>query len=183
MTAHSLSPERPRTDALFHRLLEALWKKEWVVYCRPPLGGPDTVLDYLARYTHRVAIANHRIVGVRDGKVSFTYRDRKNGNQLKVMTLEAPEFIRRFLLHVLPRGFVRVRQCGFLANRGKKKTLERVRELLHSPIEADEPENKTPAELILELMGIDVTLCPHCGVGTMRKVALIPPALHDPAPP
>jgi len=163
-------------ESSFCRLIEALWKKEWVVYCKPPLGGPDAVLDYLARYTHRVAIANNRIVDVRDGKVSFTYRDRKKGNQQKVMTLEAPEFIRRFLLHVLPGGFVRVRQCGFLANRSKKKTLLKVREILHSPAEKGEPDNKTPAELILELLGIDVTLCPQCGIGTMRKVALIAPA-------
>lgn len=165
------------SESLFSRLIEGLWKKEWVVYCKPPLGGPDAVLDYLARYTHRVAIANHRIVAVGDGKVSFTYRDRKNGNLQKVMTLEATEFIRRFLLHVLPEGFVRVRHFGFLANRSRKTTLERLSEILHFPYNADEPEKQSPAELMLELSGLDVALCPHCGMGTMRIVSLIPPSL------
>ena len=146
-----------------------------MVYCKPSLKGPHQVLDYLARYLHRVAISNNRIVEVGDGRVSFTCRDRKNGNRRKVITLEATEFIRRFLLHVLPEGFMRIRHCGFLGSPSKKKNLERLREILPLHDTPEKPERKTTAQLMLELTGIDITRCPSCGVGTMRRVALIPP--------
>jgi hypothetical protein len=155
----------------FGRLINRLWKKDWVVYSKRPFAGPEQALDYLGRYTHRVAISNHRIVDVKDGKVSFRYRDRKNGNQVKIMTLEAQEFIRRFLLHVLPDGFMRIRHFGLLANRYKKKNLSRCRQLLNLSPKRHELSKKTTRELMLELTGIDLDRCPRCGKGTMRVIA------------
>lgn len=165
------------TQEGFSRLLDQLWGKNWVVYCKPPLAGPEKVLDYLARYTHRVAIANHRIVDVKDGKVSFEYKDRKHDNRRKVMTLKAEEFIRRFLLHILPAGFVRIRHYGFLANCCKKANLEQCSKLLGFEYDASKPVRKNFIELMLELTGKDITRCLCCGKGTMRQVAVIAPVL------
>ena len=102
----------------------------WNVYAKPPFGGPERVLKYLARYTHRVAISNSRILSIADGKVTFLWKDYADGGKVKPMTLEAVEFIRRFLLHILPAGFVRIRQFGFLANRVRRDMLELCRALL-----------------------------------------------------
>src|SRR5262249_13990879 len=102
----------------------------WVAYAKPPFGGPEQVLKYLARYTHRVAISNRRLVSMENGRVTFEYKDYADANQSKIMTLEAPEFIRRFLLHILPSGFVRIRQFGFLANRARRNKLALCRALL-----------------------------------------------------
>src|SRR6516164_1508487 len=104
-------------SSAFHALCQQVRRTPWVVFAKPPFGGPEQVLKYLARYTHRVAISNRRLLSLEDGRVSFEYKDYAEGNKTKVMTLEATEFIRRFLLHVLPTGFVRIRQFGFLANR------------------------------------------------------------------
>ncbi len=105
-------------------------QKDWVVYCKKPFASPQQVLDYIGRYTHRVAISNQRIVNIENGNVTFTYRDRRKNNTLKTMTLQAKEFIRRFLLHVLPDGFVRIRHFGFLANRYKKENIQKCREII-----------------------------------------------------
>ena len=105
--------------AAFQLLINALRKKPWIVYAKKPFGSPVHVLDYLGRYTHRVALSNDRILSAHNGEVTFSYRDRKDQNRKKTMTLDAHEFIRRFLLHVIPKGFVRVRHFGFLANRSK----------------------------------------------------------------
>jgi hypothetical protein len=141
------------------------------VYSKRPFAGPEQVLDYLGRYTHRVAIANHRIVDVKEGKVSFQYRDRKKGGCLKIMTLEAKEFVRRFLLHVLPDGFMRIRHFGLLANRYKKNYLFRCRQLLNFSPDPHEGFKKTTHDLMLELTGMDLNRCPRCGKGTMRVIA------------
>ena len=101
--------------------IKASRKKSWVVYAKKPFGSPQTVLDYLGRYTHRVALSNDRILQVQDGEVTLSYRDRRDGDRKKTITLEAQEFIRRFLLHVLPQGFMRIRHFGFLANRSRNK--------------------------------------------------------------
>jgi hypothetical protein len=114
----------------FARLLRGLSKIEWVVYAKPPFGGPDRVLKYLARYTHRVAISNQRLVALSDGEVTFSWKDYADGNAVKEMTLDVREFTRRFLLHILPRGFVRIRHYGLLANRCRRERLERCRKLL-----------------------------------------------------
>jgi hypothetical protein len=103
---------------------------KWVVHAKPPFGGPEQVLKYLARYTHRVAISNRRLLSMEDGRVSFEYKDYADGDKKKVMTLEATEFIRRFLMHILPAGFVRIWQFGFLANRARGKKLALCRALL-----------------------------------------------------
>ena len=147
---------------------------DWVVYAKEPFASPQQVLDYLGRYTHRVAISNNRILCVKDGEVTFTYRDRKDKDRLKTMTLPAQEFIRRFLLHVLPEGFVRVRHFGFLANRTKKHALPQCRKLLGLNPALPEIPKKSPQELMLELTGIDISRCPNCKKGTMVIVAELP---------
>jgi Putative transposase/Transposase zinc-binding domain len=119
-----------KQEKTFRTFLRSLHRKKWVVYSKPPFGGPQHVLQYLARYTHRVAISNHRITNFAEGKVSFRWKDYAHASQQRVMTLDADEFLRRFLLHVLPLRFVRIRSFGFLANRQRKPLLTRCRELL-----------------------------------------------------
>jgi hypothetical protein len=159
--------------ALFTEFLARLTAKDWVVYSQPPFGGPDKVLEYLSRYTHRVAISNRRLLGIADGKVTFSYRDRRDGNQVKELTIAAPEFLRRFLLHVTPPGLCRIRHYGFLSNRCKEQQLPRCREVLgHSPPPSAEAALDLVA-LILRFTGIDVTRCPHCQQGTLVAVERI----------
>lgn len=154
--------------------VETLRGKSWVVYAKKPFGSPQTVLDYLGRYTHRVALSNDRILKVQNGEVTFTYRDRRDGDRKQTMTLEAEEFIRRFLLHVLPDGFVRVRHFGFLANRAKKQTLPQCRKLLGLNPALPQIPNRSAQDMLLELTGIDLTRCPACKQGTMVIVAELP---------
>ncbi len=158
----------------FSSLKDRLWTKDWVVYSKPPFAGPEQVLDYLGRYTHRVAVSNHRIVNAEEDKVTFKYRDRKDNDTLKEMRLEVNEFIRRFLLHVLPEGFMRIRHFGFLANRTKREDLSRCRELLGLSPDFPKPSKKTNRELMVELTGIDLNKCPYCKKGTMKGIAEIP---------
>jgi hypothetical protein len=117
-------------ESAFRSFLRSLFRKDWVVYAKPPFGGPQHVLHYLARYTHRVAISNHRIVNFTDGQVTFRWKDYAHGSKQKLMTVTAEEFLRRFLLHVLPHGFVRIRFFGFLANRRRKALLPLCHQLL-----------------------------------------------------
>lgn len=142
-----------KTPQEFSNLINQLWQKDWVVYSKAPFNGPEKVLDYLGRYTHRVAIANHRIVKAEDGLVTFRYRDRADGDKCKQLNLGADEFIRRFLLHVLPDSFVRIRHYGFLANRCKKRFLPRCRELLGFCPDPPEVPSETTQEKILRLTG------------------------------
>lgn len=167
-TAASGTPEG------FHALISQLFQKNWVVYCKPPFGGPAKVLDYLGRYTHRVAIANHRILNVQDGNVTFSYRDRRDGDSLKSLTVPAEEFIRRFLLHALPASFMRIRHFGFLANRSKGRDLPRCRRLLGLPPEPPESQPMTGPEQLRELTGQDPGKCPACKTGVMQLVAELP---------
>jgi hypothetical protein len=142
----------------------------WVVYSKPPFAGPKSVLRYLARYTHRIAISNHRLVSLHDGQVSFLWRDRADGDQVKRMTLGALEFTRRFLLHVLPGGFVRIRHYGLLANASFTRTLARCRELLGvAPFEPVENAGNTETwqETLERVTGKDHSLCPACGLGQL----------------
>ncbi len=168
------------TEKGFTRLLRKLRGKDWVVYSKKPFASPEQVLDYLGRYTHRVAISNHRIKNIEQGRVTFTYRDRSEGEALKEMTLKAEEFIRRFLLHVLPNGFVRIRHFGFLANRCKKQNLKRCRKILNVPEKQPGTIEKTWQELMLELTGMDITQCPCCKQGKMQVVGEIHP-IHEPS--
>ncbi len=162
------------TEKNFSKLINQLWEKDWVVYSKAPFNGPEKVLDYLGRYTHRVAIANHRIVKVADGLVTFRYRDRSDGDKCKLMTIAAQEFIRRFLLHVLPDSFVRIRHYGFLANRCKREDMARCRELLGSSAALPAIPEETSQEKMLRLTGVDVTECPRCKRGRMRQVVELP---------
>jgi hypothetical protein len=144
----------------------------WVVYSKAPFAGPGKLLHYLGRYTHRVAISNMRLLSCRDGQVSFNYRDRAAGDVRKTMTLPAAEFLHRFLCHVLPSGFQRIRHYGLLASRTKANQLARCRELLAAS--APTPAvKKTTAQWLL-LLGIDVTRCPRCGERTLQCSLLLP---------
>jgi predicted Zn-ribbon and HTH transcriptional regulator len=157
----------------FARYLAPLRSSEWVVYAKPPFGGPDRVLDYLGRYTHRVAISNHRLKNLKDGQVSFAYKDYKHEHRRQVMTLSADEFLRRFLLHVLPDSFQRIRHYGLLGNRHRKQNLARCRELLSMP----EPRPLLPhnyRERCQQLTGHDPLQCPRCKNGQMVRLALPP---------
>ena len=157
----------------FRRLINQLWSKNWVVYTKPPIERPEWVLDYLGRYTHRVAISNHRIVGLSDGKVTFTARNRKKGTT-EAITLDAVEFIRRFLLHVLPKRFVRIRHYGFLANRGKKKNIGLCRMLMNLAADIPVVRDQSVEAIMMVQAGIDILRCPSCKQGTMRKLYEIP---------
>jgi hypothetical protein len=180
-----VGPPALGTPESFEQLRAQLYAKEWVVYAKAPFAGPAQVLDYIGRYTHRVAIANHRILDVRDGWVRFAYRNRRQGNRVQTMRLDADEFIRRFLLHVLPHGFMRLRHYGFLANRHKARTLRRCRELLGQPAE---PPPRRPMRVIQwmhEVTGIDLTQCPHCGARPLVRLPLPPtssPTAHHGVP-
>jgi hypothetical protein len=143
-------------------MIRRLQKKSWVVYSKPPFAGPAKLLDYLSRYTHRVAISNDRLVGLRDGQVTFRYRDRSDGDRPKLKTLPADQFIGRFLTHVLPDSFMRIRHYGFLSNRIRKTKLATIRQL----IAARSPERQvvqTAQQWLESVLGIDTTRCPECG--------------------
>jgi hypothetical protein len=153
------------------RMLEELRRTSWVVYAKKPFAGPEQVLNYLGRYTHRVAISNDRILDFGGGMVAFAYRDRAHGDLRRTMILPAEEFIRRFLLHVLPRGFMRIRHFGFLANRAKAHALARCRALLGVE-PPPPPQPASAAERILRLTGTDITRCPRCGHTLLREELL-----------
>jgi hypothetical protein len=157
----------------FKLLIKGLRKKPWVVYAKKPFGSPDHVLDYLGRYTHRVALSNDRLLSAHNENVTFSYRDRKNQDRKRAMTLDAHEFIRRFLLHVVPKGFVRVRHFGFLANRSKS-LLSKCRQLLNLSFTVPKLPQRSVQDLMLQLTGIDISRCPVCQQGTLVFVANLP---------
>jgi len=160
----------------FSKLIDILWLKEWVVYSKKSFKNRESVLDYLGRYTHRVAISNNRLVALNNGKVTFRYKDRRNRKvKNKVMTLNADEFIRRFLLHVLPDNFMRIRHFGFSANRCKKDSLQRCFEFFDVKPHKTEIPDQTTRDIMLDLTGIDITLCPCCKKGKLRTVKIIIP--------
>jgi hypothetical protein len=167
----------------FRQFLATLRAHEWVVYAKPPFAGPTQVLEYLGRYTHRVAISNDRLVSVADDQVRFRWKDYARGNRLKTMTLPAAEFLRRFLLHVLPAGFVRIRHFGFLANRTRTAKLARCRVLL-AAVPPTAPAGPEPvATLMLRLTGVDIEECPVCHAGRLRILAVFRPGqIPAPAP-
>ena len=158
----------------FERLRTVLRSHDWVVYSKAPFAGAGQVLAYLGRYTHKTAIGNHRLVDFDGEHVRFRWRDYADANKVKVMRLDADEFIRRFLLHVLPRGFTRLRHYGLLANRTRARKLSLCRTLLRQP--APEPrEPETAQEMLLRLIGIDITVCGQCGKGTLRQIRVLEP--------
>jgi len=164
--------------AELQKLLNDLYEKKWITYCKQPFGGAEQVINYLGRYTHRVAISNHRIKSIENGKVTFSYKDYRNGQKTKEMTLEAVEFIRRFLLHILPDNFYKIRYYGILSSRNKKTKLAQCRCALgvweSMPMAKEEVAESAVAkswqEKLYELTGIDVTQCPKCKKGKMILV-------------
>jgi hypothetical protein len=158
------------------RFLRSLRQGDWVVYTKPPFGGVRQVLKYLARYTHRVAISNQRLVSLEEGKVRFSWKDYRNGHKQRTMTLDAVEFLRRFLLHVLPNGFMRIRYYGFLSNRNRREKIALCRRLLGL---ADHPTPcvpETPKHEGDESVNTDPsTLCPVCKKGRIVEVETIKP--------
>jgi hypothetical protein len=167
--------------AAWDALIRRLWDTTWIVYPKAASGNPEQTLDYLGRYTRRVAISDHRILAVKDGNVTFAWRDRADGNSEKTMTIPCADFIGRFLLHVLPKGFQKVRAYGWLAQRHKKATLAAIREALGAAAPAPLPEGETAPERILRLTGVDVTLCPVCKAGRLSCVGQLPRARDGPA--
>jgi len=146
----------PKTFAAW---LRPLFRKDWVVYAKPPFGGPEYVLQYLGRYTHRVAISNHRLVSFAEGKVTFRWRDSAHNNEQKLLTVSIDEFLRRFLLHLLPKGFVRIRNFGFLANRRRAAFLPLCFHLLDTAQEPQADQNAADSNGLWR--------CPKCGGPTV----------------
>jgi len=173
-------PGKTKTfESRFNHQLESLLKKKWIVYAKRPFAGPKQVLEYLGRYTHRIAISNNRIQSIENGQVTFTYKDRKDDAKTKKMTLSAPEFIRRFLLHVLPKGFMKIRYFGFLANINKKQAIPLIRELIGSNEKPPQTVKETVVEIMLRLTGRDIACCPNCKKGKMMVIGILPPAYCD----
>jgi hypothetical protein len=166
----------PTDPASFSRLLAAAAWTDWVVYAKPPFGGPEQVLKYLARYTHRVAISNSRLVDFRDGVVRFRGKDYAQGGRPRIIALEASEFLRRFLQHVLPTGFVRIRHYGFLAHRCRQTRVALCRDLLgHAAGSAAVPPSNPPGRGPGITPVRDAAVCPVCGVGRLVVIAELPP--------
>lgn len=159
---------------LFNNFTLSLARKDWVVYCKPPFGNAAKVIDYLGRYTHRVAISNHRILKLEYDMVTFKWRDYRDGNKQKVMSLSVNEFIRRFLMHILPRGFTKIRHFGLLSPRTKTLKLKLCKMLTNSPL-TEKPSLKLPALVLLKkLTGIDYSACPRCGIGHLSRASPVP---------
>src|SRR5215470_16339871 len=175
----SLEPLRERRA--FFRHLAPTRATKWVVYAKRPFAGPEQVLDYVGRYTHRVAISNNRLLDIAESKVTFRYKDYRHEAQQKTMTLQAEEFIRRFLLHVLPVGFQRIRYYGFLANRYREQKLAHCRELLGMP--SCEPSASEAAkdycQRYEELTGCSLRECPVCHQGRMLVIEILPRSPHS----
>jgi hypothetical protein len=158
----------------FQQLINSVSKKKWIAYAKRPFAGPQQVLEYLGRYTHRVAISNNRIVSIDNGRVTFTYKDRQKKDEIKKMTLAADEFIRRFLLHVLPKGLIKIRYFGFLAHTNKKKDIPLIRKLIDPDATLPKKINESISEMMLRLTGIDISCCPVCKKGKMIRIRKLP---------
>jgi len=165
---------RYRSPAAFERLLHEACRTEWVVYAKPPFDGPEHVLAYLARYTHRIAISNHRLLHVDEETVTFRFKDYRS-RRARSLTLTIPEFCRRFLLHVLPKGFVRIRYYGFLAHGSRARLLASCRSALGEPeVDADpDAEHAERGDMFLALLPTHLGLCPHCREGVLRCVQVL----------
>lgn len=167
--------------AAFTLWLEPLRQTEWVVYAKPPFGGPQQVLEYLGRYTHRVAISNERLLSLENGQVCFRWKDYRHPQQPKTMTISADEFIRRFLLHSLPPGFQRIRYYGWLANCNRAAKLDLCRQTLLLPVADLLPRPADYRDLYLVLTGRDLRRCPSCGIGILITIQVLFPG-QQPSP-
>lgn len=172
--------EALRERKAFYRYLDPLREKEWVVYAKAPFAGPEQVLDYVGRYTHRVAISNNRLLNIEDGHVTFQWKDYRDGDAHKTMTLTAEEFIRRFLLHVLPPGFHRIRYYGLLGNHHGQEKLKQCRQLLEMPPIAATETGPQPTANYRDryetLTGVSLHECPACHRGRMLSVERLLPS-------
>mgnify|MGYP001817767067 FL=1 len=164
---------------IFKQLIRTLRDKQWLAYSKQPFGGPEQVLEYLGRYTHRVAITNNRIISIESGRVTFSYCDRSDDDKIKELSVTAEEFIRRFLLHILPGGFMKIRYYGFLAHANKKESIPLLRQLINPDAEFVEKLMETVEEMMLRLTGVDLSLCPECGKGKMVHIEDLPNLLLD----
>jgi len=172
-------------SAAFAQYLAPLRERDWVVYAKPPFGGPQQALEYLGRYTHRVAISNERLLAVDNGEVTFQWKDyrHKHKRNSRSMTLDVDEFLRRFLIHTLPSGFQRIRHYGLLANRHREEKLERCRELLSTPVAELLPEPASCRLLLAVLTIRPPVRCPNCKTGVMIRLGMIPAYLWPQRPP
>jgi len=166
--------DQAASDARFEQLVSAAVRSDWVVYAKRPFGGPEVVLKYLARYTHRVAVTNARLLDVEDGFVRFRYKDYAHGHRKRVMRLPALEFVRRLLLHVLPRGFVRIRHYGLLSNRQGRKDLAICRQLLEDAAPEAGPGEPVKLPEAVALV-TPARSCPNCGAARMAVIEEFPP--------
>jgi hypothetical protein len=175
--------ENLRERREFARYLAPVRKAKWVVYAKPPFAGPPQVLDYVGRYTHRVAISNNRLQDIEGGQVRFQWKDYRDKGQQKTMTLSAEEFIRRFLLHTLPHGFQRIRYYGFLGNRYRHEKLARCRQLLGMAPPAGSSAPQDYCDRHEELTGSSLRECPACHRGRMIMIEMLAahrsPAMED----
>jgi len=177
--------EALKDETAFLKSLAPLRQRDWVVYAKPPLGGPQQALEYLGRYTHRIALSNDRLLAVDHGEVTFQWKDYRTQQSQKSrkMTLPAGEFIRRFLIHTLPPGFQRIRHFGFLANRFRKQKLALCRQLLATPATELLPDAAQCLLLLAVLASPASDACPKCGVGVLRRTAIAPAYLWPAKPP
>jgi hypothetical protein len=167
----------------FARYLAPVARADWVVYAKKPFGGPEQVLEYLGRYTHRVAISNNRLLEFADGQVAFQWKDYRQESKPKVMRLDAEEFTRRFLLHVLPSGLQRIRHYGLLANCHREVKLEQCRQLLHAPPPPPPEEPLDYLDRYQRLTGMSLRDCPQCGQGQMVRIESFLPGTLPRGPP
>ena len=166
-------------QAAWDALIDKVENQTWIVYPKPAPAGAEKALDYLGRYTHKVAISDHRILSFDDGVVTYTWRDRQDDNTVKTDQLPAEEFTKRFCSHILPKGFSKIRYYGWLSAAKRKTALPAIRAALNAPPPEPEP-TKSLAERILESTGIDITLCPHCGKGHLRNTGIVIPPQRGP---
>ncbi len=163
----------------FNNFIHSLFMVRWLTYAKRPFAGPEQVLEYLGRYTHRVAISNNRIKSIDNGQVVFEYRDRSEDNTVKTLKVSAREFIRRFLLHVLPENFMKIRYFGFLSHRNKKQAVKLIRQLIDPDATIPQKIEETYLEMMQRLTGQDLLCCPNCKKGRMTIIKELPNRLLD----
>lgn len=168
--------------AAWQGLIRQLYQRSWVIYAKRPFAGPKQVIGYLGRYTHRIALSNHRLCGIDNGQVTFSWKDYRKGGKKGLMTLRAVEFLRRFCLHILPPGFTRLRHYGLLASRNKTRALAKARESLGVEAPA-KPQQKNWRNKLHEVTGLDLGKCPCCKTGRMRLLRGLAPAARSPPNP
>jgi hypothetical protein len=168
-----------RNGKEFINFIRSLFKIKWLTYAKRPFAGPEQVLEYLGRYTHRVAISNNRIKSIDNNQVGFEYRDRADNNTVKILKISANEFIRRFLLHVLPENFMKIRYFGFLSHRNKKQSVKIIRQLIDPDATLPQKIEETYLEMMQRLTGQDLLCCPNCKKGRMSIIKELPNQLID----